>query len=758
MRRTLLSISTSWAFLCLLTFSLHAQQANLTGQVTDAVTSEPVMGATIQWGGTGTVTDFDGNYQLDIPFGTHQLEISYIGYSTFVQSVTVDSDKDMELDFQLTEEITLLQTATVTSGKFEKPLGEVTVSLDIIKPELLESNSSTSPEETLNKLPGVQMVDGQANIRGGSGYSYGAGSRVMLLVDDIPFLRADAGFPNWNDLPIENISQIEVIKGSASALYGSAALNGIINLRTAYATSKPETKASVFYTNFMDPQDTQKQWWKDANNKPFATGGSIAHKQQFGKLDLVTSAFYLYRDSWNKDIYNRYGRFTLGTRYRVNDKLTIGFSSNLNRGNNQNFFFWTDGEANAMIGAEGTFNTTVNTRFNIDPFINYYDKGGNKHKIMGRFYGVNNEESNNRSNQSNLFYGEYQFQKRWEASELVLTSGLVGSFTDIDAELYGGDLFQSNNYAAYLQLDKKFFDKLNLSGGVRFENNQITAPDSIQVGDETLMAGDDSEGKPIFRLGANYQLANFTYLRASWGQGYRFPTIAEKFISTNVGFQINPNPALTSETGWSAEIGLKQGFKISNWNGFFDVAAYWSQYFDMMEFTFLLSQFAFQSQNVGNTDIKGFDISVMGQGNLGNFPTSIIAGYTYIDPKFQDFTEMDEQNSSADYNILKYRNKHSLKLDIESKFGDFSLGFAGIYNSNVEAIDNLFNVIIPGLSDFRAANMDGYTVLDIRTAYQFTRNLKLSIIAKNILNEEYTVRPALLEAPRNITGRLDFKF
>ena len=206
----------------------------------------------------------------------------------------------------------------------------------------------------------------------------------------------------------------------------------------------------MFYTNFLAPKDAQKHWWKDADNKPFAVGGSIAHKQQFGKLDLVTSAFYLYRDSWNKDVFNRYGRFTLGTRYRVNDKLTVGFSSNLNAGNNQRFFYWKDNEANAMIGSENTFNSTVNTRFNIDPFINYFDNAGNKHKIMGRFYGVNNEESGSRSNQSNLYYGEYQFQKRWEESDLVLTTGLVGSFTDIDAELYGGDQFQSNNYAAYL--------------------------------------------------------------------------------------------------------------------------------------------------------------------------------------------------------------------------------------------------------------------------------------------------------------------
>jgi len=78
------------------------------------------------------------------------------------------------------ETATLLNTATVTSGKFEKPLGEVTVSLEVLQPDLIESNNATSVDDILDKVPGVTIVDGQANIRGGSGYSYGAGSRVLL--------------------------------------------------------------------------------------------------------------------------------------------------------------------------------------------------------------------------------------------------------------------------------------------------------------------------------------------------------------------------------------------------------------------------------------------------------------------------------------------------------------------------------------------------------------------------------------------------
>ena len=83
------------------------------------------------------------------------------------------------------------------------------------------------------------------------------------------------------------------------------------------------------------------------------------------------------------------------------------------------------------------------------------------------------------------------------------------------------------------------------------------------------------KAKPVFRAGLNYQIAQATYLRTSWGQGFRFPSMAEMFISTNYsGLQIFPNPELKAESGWSSEIAIKQGLKTGNWMGYFDAAAF----------------------------------------------------------------------------------------------------------------------------------------------------------------------------------------
>lgn len=76
--------------------------------------------------------------------------------------------------------------------------------------------------------------------------------------------------------------------------------------------------------------------------------------------------------------------------------------------------------------------------------------------------------------------------------------------------------------------------------------------------------------------------------------------------------------------------------------------------------------YGFKSLNIGATRIIGGEISVIGEGKFGNIPTTLIAGYTYINPTFQDFDSLQNALSSADENVLKYRFKHTIKFDAES--------------------------------------------------------------------------------------------
>jgi len=541
-------------------FSANAQ-STITGLIIDE-NDEGLFGVTVRTSDGGTTTDFDGSFTLEVMDAVTEIECSYVGYETQTIAITSENRKGAVINIQMKETATLLNTATVTSGKFEKPLGEVTVSLEVLQPDLIESNNATSVDDILDKVPGVTIVDGQANIRGGSGYSYGAGSRVLLLVDDIPILQAVAGFPNWDDLPVENIDQIEVVKGAASALYGSSALNGIINVRTGYAKSEPELKVSVFGRAFDAPKDKAKHWWAESDTVPRELGASISFKRKIKKLDLVTSAYYLDQVEHNKDTYANYGRLTLNTRYRATDNLSFGFNGNFNTGKTQSFFFWQDAEAGALLPSPGTISNSERTRFNIDPFITYIGDKGIKHKLQGRYYNVNNNNNNGQSNASQLGYAEYQFQKRFDAIPLTLTTGLVYTGTRVDAPLYGDTTYTSRNTAAYLQADYKLFDKLNISGGARYESNQLNNPGFTYLdalgGEHVIEPSNDAEGRPVFRLGANFQAAEATFFRVSWGQGYRYPTIAEQYIVTDCR-------AIHRDYFWWNSYHSKSRFDERNW-------------------------------------------------------------------------------------------------------------------------------------------------------------------------------------------------
>jgi len=741
--------------------AVQAQKGTVRGVVMDASSGEKLIGTNISVGEVLSVSGNDGSYSIQLPAGVHLLKVSYVGYKPFTTTVELKAGDTIEQDISLEFEASILQTATVTGSKHQKSLARSPVSINVVKPQLIENTNTIRITSLLDKIPGVQIIDNQANIRGGSGWSYGAGSRVMLLIDDIPAHQADAGRPSWGDIPVENISQIEVLKGASSTLYGSAALNGIINIKTGYATSEPVTKANISYKTYMSPADEQKQWWSSAPNKMTA---GLVHKQKFGKLDLVANGFYENFDSYYQDAYEEKLRLSANVKYRVTDRISFGMNTMYNTSNAADYFLWQNGSTGIYKGLDGTLSARENQRFYIDPQLTIFDNKQNKHKIFGRYYYINNDNNANQSNASKSYYGEYQFSRTIQQIDAEITAGAVAYLTTSDSELFGDVVLKHNNYASYFELDKSLLeDKLTLTAGMRLEYHEQLSPEVFKG--DTIPGGKVSESKLISRFGMNYNLAKATFLRASWGQGYRFPTIVERFIETAVGaFYVFPNVGLQSETGWSAELGIKQGLRISSWEGFLDFSVFWSRYSNMTEFSLLEEnmRFGFQSQNVGGTDIKGLEVNWVGRSVLLGVPINILAGYTYLDPRYQEFETNEAVYNSISVpvgeeekrNILKYRNQHNFKIDVETIINRFSAGVAFNYTSSLVAIDQLLGNL-GQIRLYRNANPGGFKRLDSRLAYDFGQ-LKFSFLVENLLNEEITLRPGLLEAPRAVSMRIDF--
>ena len=156
--------------------------------------------------------------------------------------------------------------------------------MEVMKPSLIENKNTTNIETAIDQVPGVNITDGQANIRGGSGWSYGAGTRVLVMVDDMPLISGDAGQAQWSLIATENINQVEIIKGASSALYGSSALNGVINIRTAFPSQNDIDKNKLpgytkvnMHMGLIDIPKRKELHW---NSLPSNQNGKLVYKKE----------------------------------------------------------------------------------------------------------------------------------------------------------------------------------------------------------------------------------------------------------------------------------------------------------------------------------------------------------------------------------------------------------------------------------------------------------------------------------------------
>jgi outer membrane cobalamin receptor len=756
-------------YLSLFCSSLLGQTATVRGMVSDSASNEALIGVVVVTSnGNGTVTDVAGNYSLQLAPGSYKLDFRYTGYASQSLDITLSASETKQLDVKLSNTSRQLNLVVVSAGRYEQNITDVTVSMEVIKPAIIENKNTTNMETIIDQTPGVNVTDGQANIRGGSGFSYGAGSRVLMVVDDMPMISGDAGDVKWNFLPVENVSQVEVLKGASSALFGSSALNGVIHFRTAYPGMKPQTTITLFSGIYDAPLRPELRWWGKV--APATSGMSFNHSRQIGNLDLVIGGNFFDDDGYRYLETEQRVRFNVNTRYRFKKipGLSAGINTNMMQTSGGLFILWYN-DSLAYIPADSAIQAYTNKRFTIDPFITYFSPKGHRHTLRTRFYRTDNANDKEQSALADLWYGEYQHQFRFK-NELTLTSGLVATGSVVKSQLYNDH--SSSNFAGYIQAEKRFFNRLTISTGLRGEYFRVdTASTEYTVSlnkKDTLTL----PFRPVFRFGVNYQLFKATYVRASYGQGYRFPSIAEKFVRTSAsGLEIYPNPRLEPETGQSAELGVKQGITVGNWKGFADLSVFWMEYRNMMEFAFgqwgnpfgpnpdPLFGLGFKSLNIGSTRTTGIDFSVIGQGQIKKSTLSLLAGYTWMNPVSLRFNPaQDTLINSTPENILKYRYRHIAKFDAEWKYKSLALGMSMRYNSFMENIDQVFETLIPGVKDYRTENEHGDLIFDARILWQMNDVARLSLIGNNIFNREYSSRPADLQPPRNVALQVQLKF
>jgi len=728
-------------------------QATVRGKVTDRQSGEPMPEVHVIVGkSSGTSTDADGLYSIPVSPGTVTVSFSYIGYKSLVETLNIRDGENLVLNVAMEPEVLSLDQVVVSVDRMEQKRSDLTVSMDVVKSEYLFRTHITDAQELITKTPGIEVLDGQASIRGGSGFSYGVGSRVLALVDGLPMMSADAGNIKWQFLPLENLAQVEIIKGASSVLYGSSALNGIINFRTADASNIPVTR---FYTEagiFGNPPNEEWKWWDTP--RLFASA-SFSHLRKVGSTDLGIGVNLASDRGYRKYNDETMGRISVRLKHTSQKVEGLKYGINLSGGKTYktDFVLWEDAVRGGLRQDTSTVSRLHGYFFAADPYVSFARRGRFSHDIRIRFQSAENRfpvrTANNAGSVS--LYGEYQFWYSF-SDNINVTAGLSETWSSIRSNFFGDH--NGLNLAGFAQAEVRPVRRLKVTAGVRIEQN--------------ILDSDRDKLVPVFRTGLNLQAAKYTFLRASFGQGYRYPSIAEKHASTTLGsVRIFPSPSVRPESGWSSEAGAMQGFMIGRFRGEGDLSVFLSQSRDMIEYIFGvhqdpgtgISDLGFKATNVEQSRIMGTEVELMLSRPVGKMTFTVTGGYTYIHPV--EFNAFTGRSTGV---FLKYRRKHTAKAGLLLTAARFEAGVALYARSKTLNIDRVFleedtrEDILPGFYDYWQDHNRGYFLMDGSAGYNLTGALKLSVAVKNITNTEYMGRPGDIQPHRNFSLRLSGKF
>lgn len=941
-------IITLLILLSAIAFGANAQK--VTGYIYDSKTSEPLVGVSVSYKLRGdiksTQSDSNGKYEIEVPAEGIILTYTYLGYKTVNHPLILADKQVLEQNVLMSMQTEMLDEIVVSAGRYEQKLSEITVSMEVIKPEHIQRQDPRDLRAVLSSISGVDVNDKQPSIRSGSGWTYGVGSRSMILVDGMSILTPGVGEINWNTIPMENVQQVEVLKGASSVLYGSSALNGIINIRTKRPNIDPETNVNAYVGIYGSPDNKGYRWWsrefwkKDTYpvepflrnslmygvRNPIYNGMELSHSRRIGNYDVSGGVNLFTDEGYRVGNYNK--RMRVGgnlTHHSPNVPfLNYGFNVNFLSNEFGDFFLWRSDKEVYDRSPLANMGRQANIVY-LDPFVNYTNpENGTSHKFKGRFYyksdaitesaqtkdileiardmGISDDhvsaimditkdpagalgqywnkwghnlipllekdltglvnaavglgqeifpkagqtdyvdliswlmnnipsliEGKDATNwalntiapkkekasteKTYSYYLDYQFSKKFRENS-VLTTGVTYEHVGADSRNTGKH--ESDNIGLFVQYDHKFFDKLSISVGSRLEYYRV---DEHKREAETKIFGTKVPFKPVIRGGLNYELADYTFLRASFGQGYRYPSITEKFIIKNIGgVGAYPNSNLKPEHGFNAEVGLKQAYKFGPFMGFIDVAAFYTEYKDMIEFNVgvinpdqskdypfvtnlrqvgdilasgYMPQIGVKFSNVGRAQIYGIDLSINGFCEISNQAKFMYSlGYVYTEPRDLDAkaTNREEAASTDIFDFksksntskyLKYRQKHSAKATLDLQWERFTIGTNLSWKSKTLAVDyfladerpigtmekpepdimnHVRSLIFGDIDGYWKKNNKDYFVMDLRLGAKVTNQVDLQCIISNIFNKEYSTRPMDVAAPRTVMLKAGLKF
>jgi iron complex outermembrane receptor protein len=690
---------------------VQAQRAVLVGTVLDDVRRVPLVGANVVVENTalGASTDAKGRFVIrGIPAGTWSIRVTMMGYAPVRRTVHLAAGEIARLEVFLREDVIGLNPVSVIATRSEEESMRSPVSLAVMEDVELRRKAYRSVVEALNYLPSALFIGNQLNIRNSSGFMYGAGTRVLFLVDGIPVHASDTGEINWDLIPFFDIERIEVIKGPASFLYGANALGGAVNI----VTRKPrERKRLLVRADAGIYDDPYYPEWKWTNRVRHFDRVDVSYSKRWKRFGLQVA---LRRDASTGFMQAGYHLL-----YSFSAKAVVAFTPDREltlytaymQGRRGEFVMWRDQKhalvapdpeaASNMVKAKHlyfygkyrqvmspTFSWTVRFSYNSLLLGNQYNRPGEFFPAVGP--GIELSGLWVPSIHHRLVFGLEYRQER-------ANNKWMGRHS-------------AHNIGPFMQHEWRPWPTLTVIAGVR--------------GDFYRLDKLPEERTYSPRVGLNWAVRENWSLRASVGWGYRPPTIAERFVRFSVaGFEVMPNPGLLAEKARSVELGTRLVLR-SSWVA--DLALFQSDYWNMIEPYIDITSNSIRFLNVARPRIRGIDFSLKASG---------FAGHLGGEVQFL-LTEHEDMKTGLP---LYYRPRRIVRFLPWIRIGPARLQVEYHYASRSERVQ-----VFP--LDERVPMHLWNVRFDVALGtYAF------ALVVHNLLNYNYTLRERKLEPIRNIS-------
>jgi outer membrane receptor protein involved in Fe transport len=696
--------------------------AVIAGTVTDHQSDSGVDGAVVQLQGTllRVRTSERGRFRLAaVPPGTHTVVVFALGYaSDSLPGITVADGDTRDVAVSLKRAPVGLSDIVVTANRAPERAEESGASVSVLSKSVLVGRNITTLDQALVFAPGVTINAGQLDIRGSTGLARGVGSRVLLMLDGHPILSGDGGEIDFESLPLLDVDRVEVVRGAYSALYGSNALGGVVNVLTTPVDDQSETTLRLHFGAWQQPER-----FRFTGNQLEEKGFGIQHSQLLGDVGARVFLGREVSDGYRQDDAHDawLGRLKIASQPESAHPWDV--YALWARENDGEFFTWrsdsqpyevfdtttrNDHEIDYKLLSGATFTPLVGASMllRVSPYVNY-NSVQNRFPSDTTLAGRNNHSATRLGGTVDLSLraGRHSIDIGTDVAHTLTTSNFLGGH-------------HINDDAVFVQEVLRVSDRWTASVGARLDYHRAT--------------GGQAEWFPSPKIGVTFRPSARLTARLSAGHGYRAPSVIEQFVDTRqFGIKVVPNPGLRGERAWSSEAGVSTtivpGMRL-------DASVFQSNYKNLIGpadtgvFTFV-----FRFQNVNRARVRGLDVSF--KTGLPDDLLTLEGTYLLLDTK--DLNPPGGTDPLAQL-PLPYRSRHNLTGTLTALGG--LVGVDVRYRSRVQTVLQYY-------TDPRHS----ITVCDLRIGYRVA-GVALQAKVTNLFQTFYVdVMERNPGAPRNLS-------